>query len=230
MLKLTDVDAYYGLHHILHGVCMTLQPGEMLALLGRNGAGKTTTLRTIMGLVDRRTGTIEYDGSSLLDKRPHEINRMGIAYVPEYRGIFSALTAEDNLRIAALRPGKWRMEDVFELFPALRELRGRRGGHLSGGEQQMLAIGRALLSSPSYLLLDEPSQGLAPVIVDIVIDTLHKLRREKIGILLVEQNADLAIELADRICIIDQGSIAFDGTAAELKQQPTILSSYLSIG
>ncbi len=230
MLKLVDVDAYYGLHHILHGVSMELRPGEMLALLGRNGAGKTTTLRTIMGLVDRCTGVIEYDGSSLLDKRAHEINRLGIAYVPEYRGIFSGLTAEDNLRIAALRPGKWRIDDVFELFPALRELRGRRGGHLSGGEQQMLAIGRALLSSPSYLLLDEPSQGLAPVIVEIVIDTLHKLRRENIGILLVEQNAELAIELADRICIIDQGSIAFEGSATKLKRQPDILSSCLSIG
>jgi branched-chain amino acid transport system ATP-binding protein len=230
MLRLDGVHALYGLHHVLHGVSFDVGAGEIVALLGRNGAGKTTTLRTIMGLVDDRRGRIEHDDVSLLPLRTHEITRRGLAYVPEYRGVFSDLSVAENLNIAALRARDWSVADVLALFPALRALQGRKGGHLSGGEQQMLAIGRALLSSPRLLLLDEPSQGLAPVIVDAVTDTLRRLRERGLGILLVEQNAEIALELADRVCIIDQGTIVYRGAAAEVQRQPEILSTYLAVG
>ena len=230
MLRLAEVNAWYGLHHIIYDISLELNPGEMLALLGRNGAGKTTTLRTIMGLVDRREGAIELDGQSLLGLRASAISRRGVAYVPEYRGIFSDLSVRENLAIAAWREGDWTVEQVLELFPAVKELLDRKGRELSGGEQQMLAIGRALLSSPRYMLLDEPSQGLAPIIVDKVMDTLHHLRGRDLGILLVEQNAEIALDSADRVCIIEQGGIAFQGTPPELRDRPDILSTYLSVG
>lgn len=229
-LKLTDVNAYYGLHHILHDVSFEVGEGEILALLGRNGAGKTTTLRAIMALVDRREGSITYNGSSLMGLKTHVINRLGLSYVPEYRGVFSDLTVAENLNIAAFKTSNWTIANVLDLFPMLKELLDRRGRHLSGGEQQMLAIGRALLSSPKLLLLDEPSQGLAPVIVDTVMETLKKLQGQEIGILLVEQNAEIAIEVADRVCIIDQGSIVFQGPVEEVQRQPEILSTHLGVG
>jgi branched-chain amino acid transport system ATP-binding protein len=230
MLELGDVDAWYGTHHILDGVSLRLAPGEILALLGRNGAGKTTTLRAIMGLVDRREGRIELDGSSLTGLRASQINRRGIAYVPEYRGVFAALSVRENLSIAMRRGSDWTVDAVLELFPALKPLLDRKGGQLSGGEQQMVAIGRALMSSPRYVLLDEPSQGLAPIIVDKVMDTLHHLRGRDLGILLVEQNAEIALDLADRVCVIDQGRVMLDGTAAEAKAQNETLAAYLGVG
>jgi branched-chain amino acid transport system ATP-binding protein len=230
MLKLTNVNAWYGLHHIIYDVGFELEAGEILALLGRNGAGKTTTLRTIMGLVDRRDGTIELDGATLMGLRPSAINRRGIAYVPEYRGVFSDLTVQENLAIAAMRQTEWKIAEVLELFPALKQLLARKGRQLSGGEQQMLAVGRALLSGPRYLLLDEPSQGLAPIIVDKVVDTLHHLRGRRIGILLVEQNAEIALDLADRVCIIDQGHIVFQGLPADVRQKTEVLATYLAVG
>jgi branched-chain amino acid transport system ATP-binding protein len=230
MLKLTNVNAWYGLHHIIYDVGFELEAGEILALLGRNGAGKTTTLRTIMGLVDRRDGTIELDGATLMGLRPSAINRRGIAYVPEYRGVFSDLTVQENLAIAAMRQTEWKITEVLELFPALKQLLARKGRQLSGGEQQMLAVGRALLSGPRYLLLDEPSQGLAPIIVDKVVDTLHHLRGRRIGILLVEQNAEIALDLADRVCIIDQGHIVFQGLPADVRQKTEVLATYLAVG
>jgi branched-chain amino acid transport system ATP-binding protein len=230
MLDLVDVNAWYGTHHILDGVSLRLAPGEILALLGRNGAGKTTTLRAIMGLVDRSEGRIELDGSSLAGLRASQINRRGIAYVPEYRGVFAALSVRENLSIAVRRGSDWTVDAVLELFPALKPLLDRKGGQLSGGEQQMLAIGRALMSSPRYVLLDEPSQGLAPIIVDKVMDTLHHLRGRDLGILLVEQNAEIALDLADRVCVIDQGRVMLDGTAAEAKAQNETLAAYLGVG
>ena len=230
MLRLADVNAWYGLHHIIYDVSLELNRGEILALLGRNGAGKTTTLRTVMGLVDRREGLVELDGESLTGLRASTITRRGVAYVPEYRGVFSDLTVQENLAIALLRQSDWTIPQVLDLFPALKALLGRKGGQLSGGEQQMLAIGRALLSSPKYLLLDEPSQGLAPIIVDKVMDTLHHLRGRDLGILLVEQNAEIALDSADRVCIIDQGSIVFQGTPPELRDRPDILATYLAVG
>ncbi len=230
MLALSEVHAFYDLHHILHGVSLTVSRGEILAVLGRNGAGKTTMLRAIMGLVPRCEGAITYNGASLVGLEPHVINRLGLAYVPENRGIFSGLTTDENLQIAAQKQTDWTIESVFELFPSLKELRERKGGHLSGGEQQMLAIGRALLSSPNMLLLDEPSQGLAPVIVDTVVDTLKTLREAHIGILLVEQNVEIATELADRVCIIDQGAIVFQSSVEELKNNPNIVETFVAVG
>ena len=187
-------------------------------------------LRAIMGLVPRCEGAITYNGASLVGLEPHVINRLGLAYVPENRGIFSGLTTDENLQIAAQKQADWTIESVFELFPSLKELRERKGGHLSGGEQQMLAIGRALLSSPNMLLLDEPSQGLAPVIVDTVVDTLKTLREAHIGILLVEQNVEIATELADRVCIIDQGAIVFQSSVEELKNNPNIVETFVAVG
>ena len=230
MLALKDVHAFYDLHHILHGISLEVNEGEILAVLGRNGAGKTTTVRTIMGLLHKCNGSITYRDTELIGLEPHVINRMGVAYVPEYRGIFSDLSVDENLHISALRQGEWTIERVLELFPQLRELGDRKGRHISGGEQQMLAIGRALLSSPRVLLLDEPSQGLAPVIVDTVVETLHKLRDENIGILLVEQNAAIAVELANRVCIIDQGAIVYQGSVEEMRENPDIIATYVAVG
>jgi branched-chain amino acid transport system ATP-binding protein len=230
MLNLAHVNAWYGPQHIIHDLSLCLGAGEILALLGRNGAGKTTTLRTVMGLVDRREGVIELDGVSLMGLRASAISRRGVAYVPEFRGIFSDLTVAENLAIAGFRRTDFSIEQVLDLFPALKRMLGRKGRQLSGGEQQMLAIGRALLSSPKYLLLDEPSQGLAPAIVDKVIETLQHLRGRAIGILLVEQNAEIALDLADRVSIIDQGSIAFGGTGDDLRNRPEMLSTYLALG
>jgi branched-chain amino acid transport system ATP-binding protein len=230
MLTLDHVNAWYGTHHILEDVSLRLATGEILALLGRNGAGKTTTLRSIMGLVDRRDGAVALDGLDLGGLRASAINRRGVAYVPEYRGVFAELTVQENLKIALRRQTDWTIEQVLEMFPALKPMLARKGGQLSGGEQQMLAIGRALLSAPRYLLLDEPSQGLAPIIVDKVVETLHHLRGREIGILLVEQNAEIALELCDRVCLIEQGRIMFDGTPASVKQQAEMLSTYLGVG
>lgn len=229
-LTLSNVHAYYGNFHVLQNISLTVEQGTIHVLLGRNGAGKTTTLRTIFGLMDKWSGSITLDGESIGGKPPHLITRAGLAYVPEYRGVFSGLTVRENLAISEYPGSVWTAERVLELFPPLKPLLGRMGGHLSGGEQQMVAIGRALMSGPKFVLLDEPSQGLAPVIVDIVVDTLVRLKDEKIGILLVEQNAEIALEIADEATIIEQGEIVHRGTAAETRANPEIMTTYLSVG
>jgi branched-chain amino acid transport system ATP-binding protein len=229
-LSVTDVNAFYGHFHVLHGVSLAVRQGTIHTLLGRNGAGKTTTLRTIFGLMDKWSGRITLGDKDIGGLAPHLITRAGLAYVPEYRGVFAGLTVRENMAIGEFPNSPWTSERVLELFPALKALLNRRGGNLSGGEQQMLAIGRALMSNPKFLLLDEPSQGLAPVIVDTVVDTLLLLRQENIGILLVEQNAEIALEIADDATIIDQGEIAFHGTAEETRRNPTVIDSYLSVG
>ena len=175
-------------------------------------------------------GEIVLDGETLRGKATHQVTRAGIAYVPEYRGVFGNLTVQENLAIGEYRGSPWPTERVLELFPALKKLLGRMGGHLSGGEQQMVAIGRALMSGPKFLLLDEPSQGLAPVIVDVVIDTLAHLQKEHIGILLVEQNAEIALEIADRVSILEQGEIVFHGTAKAIVENADLMSTYLGVG
>ena len=229
-LVIDRINAYYGNFHVLHDVSLNVERGELHALLGRNGAGKTTTLRTVFGLMDKWTGSITRDGEPLGGQAPHRINRAGLAYVPEDRGIFSDLTVRENLTISEHEATEWPAERILDLFPALKPLLGRKGGNLSGGEQQMLAIGRALISSPKYLLLDEPSQGLAPIIVESVIDTLHHLRGERIGILLVEQNVEIALDIADQASIIEQGEIVFHGTAAETRANKQMMDAYLSVG
>jgi branched-chain amino acid transport system ATP-binding protein len=229
MLQLTDVDVYYGASWILKGVSLAVPAGGVVALLGRNGAGKSTTLKTIMGLVAPRAGSVRFDGAEIAGRPPHVINRLGIAYVPEERRIFRDLTVDEHLAIAT-RSAAWPAARVFGVFPALAPLRNRRGRFLSGGEQQMLAIARALVTGARLLLLDEPSQGLAPVIVDAVIASIEAMRDEGLAILLVEQNVELALDVADHAAIVDQGTIVFAGTSAELRERGDLQTTYLGVG
>jgi branched-chain amino acid transport system ATP-binding protein len=230
ILDVRAIDTYYGLGHILHGLSLTVGEGEVVALLGRNGAGKTTTLRSITGLTPPRRGQIVYKGRDITGTLAHHIARLGIALVPETRGIFSYLSARENLDIAR-RPGsRWQVEGMLERFPKLREVLDRKGRLLSGGEQQMLAIARALVTGPELLLLDEPSQGLAPIVVETVMKTIHDLRGEHISILLVEQNAEMALQLADRVYVIDHGSIVFEGPPDRLRADRHVTTTYLGVG
>jgi branched-chain amino acid transport system ATP-binding protein len=230
ILDIRGIHTYYGLGHILHGLSLGVEAGEVVALLGRNGAGKTTTLRSITGLTPPRAGQVLFKGTDVVGLPPHRIARMGIALVPETRGVFSYLTAGENLDIARRPRSRWQVDGVLERFPTLRGLLDRKGRLLSGGEQQMLAIGRALLTGPELLLLDEPSQGLAPLVVGTVMDTIRELRRERISILLVEQNAEMALTLADRVYVIDQGTIVFEGTPERLRAAPDVTATYLGVG
>jgi branched-chain amino acid transport system ATP-binding protein len=230
ILEVHAVDAYYGLGHILHELSWEIGEGAVVALLGRNGAGKTTTLRCVTGLTPPRRGEIRYKGRSIAGAPPHRIARMGIALVPETRDVFSYLTVKENLVIAE-RPGsRWRMETVLERFPKLAERLANKGRELSGGEQQMLAIARALLTGPELLLLDEPSQGLAPLVVNSVMDTIRGLKAERVSMLLVEQNAEMALQLADRVYVIDHGAVVFEGTPAALRAERQVTSTYLGVG
>lgn len=219
-LRLEGLDAFYGKSHVLHGLSLEVRPGELVALLGRNGAGKTTTLKAILGLV-RRRGRVLVLGREATHLPPHRIALLGVGYVPEGRRIFPYLTAEENLRLAlGKRPGPFDLERVYRLFPRLEERRGHLGRQLSGGEQEMLAIARALLLNPRLLLLDEPSQGLAPLVVRQVAEVLKGLKEEGVSLLLAEQNAHLALALADRVYVLDDGRVVYEGPAAELREDP----------
>jgi branched-chain amino acid transport system ATP-binding protein len=230
ILELHAIDTFYGLGHILHGLSLAVGEGEVVALLGRNGAGKTTTLRSITGLTPPRTGRVLYKGSDIAGLAAHAISRLGIALVPETRGIFSYLTARENLAIARRPDTRWPLDSVLERFPKLRPLLDRKGRLLSGGEQQMLAIARALLTGPELLLLDEPSQGLAPLVVETVMATVRDLKRERVSMLLVEQNAEMALGLADRVYVIDHGTIVFEGAPAALRANEQVMTTYLGVG
>jgi branched-chain amino acid transport system ATP-binding protein len=230
ILELRDVDAFYGIGHILHGLSLEVDDGEVVALLGRNGAGKTTTLRCIAGLTPPRSGAIRYKGSDIAGLEPHRISRLGIALVPETRGIFSFLSCHENLAIAERKGSRWKMQAVLERFPRLQERLGNKGQQLSGGEQQMLAIARALLTGPQLLLLDEPSQGLAPIVVNAVMDTIRSLKAERVSMLLVEQNAEMALALADRVYVIDHGTVVFEGSPGRLRADTQITATYLGVG
>ncbi len=186
ILEIKNIDTFYGLGHILHGLSLSVAEGEVVALLGRNGAGKTTTLRSVTGLTPPRKGAIRYKGRDIAGLDPHRISRSGIALVPETRGIFSYLSARENLTIAERKGSRWQMQTVLERFPGLKERLANKGHQLSGGEQQMLAIARALLTGPELLLLDEPSQGLAPMVVNAVMSTIRELKKEHVSMLLVE--------------------------------------------
>ena len=230
ILELRGIDTYYGSSHILHGLSLGVRQGEVVALLGRNGAGKTTTLRSITGLTPPRSGEIRYKGGDIAGLDAYRISRMGIALVPETRDIFSYLTARENLAIAR-RPGsRWQMDAVLGRFPSLRERLGHKGRELSGGEQEMLAIARALLTGPELLLLDEPSQGLAPLVVDAVMTTIRELKAQHVSMLLVEQNAEMALQLADRVYVIDHGTVVFEGTPERLRADKQVTASYLGVG
>jgi len=230
ILELEKVDAFYGIGHILHGMSLAVGEGEVVALLGRNGAGKTTTLRCISGLTPPRSGAVRYKGRDIAGLEPHRISRMGIALVPETRGIFSFLSCQENLAIAGRKGSRWQMQDVLERFPRLRERLPNKGQQLSGGEQQMLAIARALLTGPELLLLDEPSQGLAPIVVNAVMETIRGLKAERVSMLLVEQNAEMALQLADRVYVIDNGAVVFEGRPDELRADRQVTATYLGVG
>ncbi|MEE3050771.1 MAG: ABC transporter ATP-binding protein [Pseudomonadota bacterium] len=229
ILKLDEIHTYYGLVHMLQGVSLEIAEGEVVAILGRNGAGKTTALKSIMGLAPARQGKILFEDQDITDLPPHLIARQGIAYVPASRGIFMTLTSMENLNIVRTRGARWDTEDVFRRFPKLAPLKRRRGRSLSGGEQQMLAIGRALVTGPSLILLDEPSQGLAPMVVELVVNMLRELKSEGVSMLLVEQNLQMALDLAERVYILDQGEVVFDGSAQELKNNDQLTASYLGV-
>ena len=230
ILEIQAIDTFYGLGHILHGLSLNVAEGEVVALLGRNGAGKTTTLRSITGLTPPRKGAIRYKGRDIAGLDPHRISQSGIALVPETRGIFSYLSARENLAIAERPSSRWPLGAVLERFPKLKERLESKGRDLSGGEQQMLAIARALLTGPELLLLDEPSQGLAPLVVNDVMSTIRELRAERVSMLLVEQNAEMALQLADRVYVIDHGTVVFEGTPQALRANTQVATTYLGVG
>ena len=230
MLQVNKINTYYGLSSILEEVSLQVGDGEAVTLLGRNGAGKTTTLRSIMGLTPPKDGSVSYNGEDVTGAQPFEVARKGIAYVPETRDIFSFLTARENLEIAA-RPGsRWTVDMLLKRFPLLDKIKDQKGMHLSGGEQQLLAIARALMTGPQLLLLDEPSQGLAPILVEAVMEMIRELKQEKVALLLVEQNVDLALRLADRAYVLDNGAIVFEGTSKQLAKNEKVKTTHLGLG
>jgi branched-chain amino acid transport system ATP-binding protein len=212
-LKADAIHAFYGKSHILHGVSLAVGEGEIVALLGRNGAGKTTTLRCLIGLTRPRSGSVTLFGSEVTGFPPYRIAEAGVGYVPEGRRIFANLTVDENLLVPVERPGPWTVKRVYEAFPRLAERRSNRGGQLSGGEQEMLSIARALILNPKLLMLDEPSQGLAPLIVEDVFKIVAAARRDGVSVLLVEQNVRAAVEIADRAYVLDDGRIVYEGDA-----------------
>ena len=214
-LEVTDLHTFYGKSHILHGTSLEVREGEIVALLGRNGAGKTTTLRSLVGLAQVREGAVRVFGHAVSGWPPYRIAALGVGYVPEGRRIFANLTVEENLKVPVRRAGPWTIPRVYELFPRLAERSSSKGRQLSGGEQEMLAIARALLINPRLLLLDEPSQGLAPLIVQELFRVIAAMRAEGISVLLVEQNVRVAVEIADRAYVLDDGRIVYEGPAAE---------------
>ena len=233
LLELAGVEAWYGRAKILHGVGFSVGSGEVVALMGRNGAGKSTVMKTVMGLVPEPQGSIRFEGQEIAGREPFAIARLGIGYVPEDRRVFSELTVMDNLEVGRqpARPGAphWTPERLFDLFPNLGRMRDRPGGAMSGGEQQMLTIARTLMGNPRLLLLDEPSEGLAPVIVEAMAETIRVLKGEGLSVLLSEQNLHFAGSIADRAVIIEKGLIRFDDTMAALKANEAARSQYLAV-
>ena len=230
ILRLDGIHTYYGLVHMLHGVSLEVERGEVVALLGRNGAGKTTVLKSILRLVPPRAGRVVFKDEDVTGLPPYVVARRGIAYVPANRGIFSTLSALENLTIVRRRSTTGTLEDVYRRFPRLVELKDRLGRYLSGGEQQMLAIGRAIMTGPALMLLDEPSQGLAPIVLEAIVDMLRDLKRDGLAMLLVEQNVETAIALADRVVILDQGTKVFEGSPARLTSDEQVAIRYLGVG
>lgn len=234
ILNINNVHTYYGNIHALKGISINIEKGEIVTLIGGNGAGKTTTLRTISGLLKPREGSVSLNGEDLLKYQAHEIVYKGISMVPEGRGVFARLTVLENLEMGAFsRNSKAELnanlDRVFTLFPRLKERRTQVAGTLSGGEQQMLATGRALMANPTVLLMDEPSMGLAPVLVELIFDTIQQINKEGTTILLVEQNALMALAIADRGYVLQTGEIVISDTAENLKKNPTVQKAYLGM-
>jgi branched-chain amino acid transport system ATP-binding protein len=232
-LSLEGIDALYGESHVLHGVSFSLNPGRVLALLGRNGAGKTTCMSAIIGFLPPRTGEIRLFGEAIGRLSPEAISRRGVGFVPQGRRIFATLTVRENLAVSRQKRAgvavRWTLERVMELFPRLKDRLQQAAGSLSGGEQQMLAIGRALMGNPRVLLMDEPSEGLAPLIVAEVGRTLLRLKREGQSILLVEQNIKLALDLADEVVILNTGRVAFSGSADQVRNDQALITQHLGV-
>jgi branched-chain amino acid transport system ATP-binding protein len=229
-LRISNLHAWYGESHILHGVNLTVNEGEVVTLLGRNGAGRTTTLKSILGLVGRRTGTITINGTESVNMAPHQIAKLGIGYCPEERGIFASLTSEENLLLPpVIASGGMSLEEIYEMFPNLLERRSSPGTRLSGGEQQMLAVGRILRTGARFLLLDEISEGLAPVIVQALARMIKALKAKGYTIIMVEQNFRFAAPLADRFYVMEHGQIVQGFTSAELPDKMGMLSEYLGV-
>lgn len=232
LLAVEDVYTFYGLSQVLFGVSLEVAAGECVCLLGRNGVGKTTTMRSIMGLTPPRQGRVIWKGRDVAGRPPYQIADLGIGFVPEDRRIFADLTVWENLDVATRhRDGasSWTLERVFDLFPKLRELVDRQGGYLSGGEQQMLTIARTLMGNPELLLLDEPSEGLAPLVVDHLKEQIARLKQEGLTILLAEQNVDFCLHLADRVYVLEKGHIRYHGTASAFREDESVRAQYLAL-
>lgn len=230
MLQIQDIHTYYGNSHILHGVTLQVAQGEVVSLLGRNGAGKSTTLRSIIGLNPPRHGQIRFNGEDITGHRPHVLARAGLSFMPETRGIFSSLSVEENLSlVAGRRAGPWTVDRVYRTFPRLAERRENGGAQLSGGEQQFLAIARALLFNPSVLLLDEPTEGLAPIIVGEIENILRAVKDEGTTILLVEQNFRFATQLSDRVYVLGRGEVQWSGTTHAILADTQIQQTWLGV-
>ncbi|HUG58190.1 MAG TPA: ABC transporter ATP-binding protein [Candidimonas sp.] len=230
MLVVENIHAYYGQSHVIQDVSLTVGQGELVCLLGRNGAGKSTTLKSIMGLVPARQGKIQFQGRDITAMPTYDISGLGLCLVPEHRGIFRLLTVEENLKLAENRKSQWSLKDIYRIFPRLLERRRNSGANLSGGEQQMLAIGRAMMNSPKLLILDEPVEGLAPVIVEEIVAQLKLIRTSGVAVLLVEQNLEVCMQLADRHYIIESGSIVYQNDNAAFMADATVKDKYLSVG
>jgi branched-chain amino acid transport system ATP-binding protein len=230
-LAVEDVYTSYGLSQVLFGVSLSVMPGECVCLLGRNGVGKTTTMRSIMGLTPPHRGRVVWKGRDITGRAPYEIARAGIGFVPEDRRIFADLTVWENLDVASRRrrDGAWTTERVFDLFPKLADLVDRQGGFLSGGEQQMLTIARTLMGNPELLLLDEPSEGLAPLVVEHLVEQIRRLKREGLTILLAEQNVEFCLDLADRVYVLEKGHIRYEGSAHAFSADESIRHQFLAL-
>ena len=236
MLKLDQLHAFYGKSHVLHGVSFDVPPGEIVALLGRNGSGRSTTVKTIMGLVEGK-GSIRWKDQEILDRKAFEIAHLGIGYVPENRDIFPKLTVHQNLMLGEKKGGRgsdkgqprWSFDDMYRMFPRLKERQHTEAGVLSGGEQQMLTLCRTLMGDPDLIMIDEPTEGLAPKIVELVAEYLRELKRRGISVLLVEQKLTIALEVADRCLVMGHGQIVFDGTPTELRANSYIRKEWLEV-
>jgi branched-chain amino acid transport system ATP-binding protein len=231
MLKVENLHAFYGKSHVLHGVQFDVQPGEIVALLGRNGSGRSTTAKAIMGMVDC-TGTVDWKGKPALGRKPYEIAHLGIGYVPENRDIFPKLTVHQNLMLGQKRAGqkgRWAFDDMYQMFPRLKERQHTEAGVLSGGEQQMLTLCRTLMGDPDLIIIDEPTEGLAPKIVELVAEYLKKLKERGISVLLIEQKLTIAMAISDRALVMGHGSIVFQGTPDSLRADAYTRKEWLEV-
>jgi branched-chain amino acid transport system ATP-binding protein len=232
LLEVDDIYSSYGLSRVLFGISLEVAAGECVCLLGRNGVGKTTTIRSVMGLLRPTSGHVRWKGTDITGWPPHRIARAGIGFVPEDRRIFAELSVWENLTVAARaasRPGRWTLDTVFGLFPVLRELRNRQGGFLSGGEQQMLTIARTLMGNPELLLLDEPSEGLAPLVVEALLNQIGELKRQGLTILLAEQGVDFSLALADRVYVLEKGAVRHTGPSSQLRDDHELRDRLLAL-